>query len=63
MKMLIKDTVENDDETVTLTVDLDEELEQEVIQIGLQLMFTCAAYNLDVADVIKRIPEFAKEEV
>lgn len=53
--LVIVDVIENEDGGATYKFDLDDKSEQLVAELGLRLILTCAAYDMDIEDALQSI--------
>ena len=53
--LVIVDVIENEDGGATYKFDLDDKSEKLVAEIGLRLILTCAAYDMDIEDALQSI--------
>ena len=53
--LVITDVVEQEDGGATYKFDLDKRTEKLLAELGLRLILTCAAYDMDIEDAIQSI--------
>ena len=53
--IVIADTIEHEDGSVTYTFDMDAASSKKMAELGIELILTCAAYGLDVQDALEDI--------
>ena len=53
--IVITDTVEHEDGSVTHTFDMDEASTKKMAELGIELILTCAAYGVDIQDALELI--------
>lgn len=60
--LVITDVVEQEDGGATYSFDLGKKTEKLVAELGLQLIFICSAYGLDIEDVLQAVQDKGKEQ-
>ena len=58
--LVITDVVEQEDGGATYSFDLDDKTEKLVAELGLRLILTCAAYDMDIEDALQSIVDRGK---
>ena len=53
--LVITDVVEQEDGGATYKFDIDKRTEKLLAELGLRLILTCAAYDMDIEDAIQSI--------
>lgn len=53
--IVIADTVEHEDGSVTYTFDMDAASSKKMAELGIELILTCAAYGLDIQQALEDI--------
>ena len=53
--IVIADTIEHEDGSVTCTFDMDDASSKKMAELGIELILTCAAYGLDVQQALEDI--------
>jgi hypothetical protein len=60
--LVITDVVEDEFGGATYKFDLDKRTEKLLAELGLRLILTCAAYDMDIEDAIQSIVDSGKEQ-
>ena len=60
--IVIADTIEHEDGSVTCTFDMDDASSKKMAELGIELILTCAAYGLDIQDALTLISNYGKEK-
>ena len=60
--IVIADTIEHEDGSVTHTFDMDAASSKKMAELGIELILTCAAYGLDIQDALQVISDYGKEK-
>jgi hypothetical protein len=53
--IVIADTIEHEDGSVTHTFDMDAASSKKMAELGIELILTCAAYGVDIQDALELI--------
>ena len=53
--IIIADTIEHEDGSVTHTFDMDDASTKKITELGLEFILTCAAYGLDIQQALEDI--------
>jgi len=58
--LIVTDVKENEDSSATYTFNIDDTSSKKITELGLELILTCAAYGLDIADALKVLADYGK---
>ena len=56
-EIVVGDVTDYDDESSLITVSMDDNTRNSIIELGLQFIFTCAAAKVDIQDALDGILE------
>ena len=59
--LTVTDVVDNEDGSADLTFHLDDKTQKAMVDLGLRLALTCAAYGLSIEDAIQSVEDKGKD--